>query len=572
MQRTTSLLFIAIIGLALSLTPATDAASKKQNFEQVSREILESLQSFYPVHATEMGIHSYDHRFADYSSNSVRDFLKKLTSFEQELYKFRGVSLSPDQTIDYQLLKSNVDISILDLKRIAWHQKSPQLYVDEIVNGIYFLLLSQHAPMNEKVVTIEARMKAVPPFLATAIKNLKNPPPIYIEAAVESLESAMQFYQEVAGELMREFPERADNILKLSTQAREAMNDFMIALGDMKTGPSNSFAIGKENFDYKLAHEYFLDFNSDSLLALGLNLLQDAQEAYDEYEEFVESYHQTGSDSVFVPAVFTKQDILNYYNWEVNQVRIYIEKNEILSVPENIGEIEVVQTPHFLRSMVAGIAYQPAGPFDEVQKGLFYVRPIPDDFDRLQLEGRYRYVHRRGFKGSVVHEAYPGHHLQMQIAGMNPDPVRKWQTNLLMIEGWALYSEQMMYEAGLFGDEDPAQWLAILGGIRFRAARIVADVKLHTGQFSYQECVDWMNDVLKIDTESGKEYIRKQVRKYTLAPTMPMTYLIGKREIERLRDAVAAKMGDEFDLGQFHDDLLAPGSIPPALLWGTMGL
>ncbi|MDF1545484.1 MAG: DUF885 domain-containing protein [bacterium] len=572
MRRTFSTIAILLACLAILAGSDTEAAKSKQGFEQLAAEILESLQSFYSVHSTEMGIHHYDHRFTDYSSKSVKAFLKKLTSFEQKLYKYKGASLGLDQKIDYQLLKSNVDIAILDLKRIQWHKKSPQLYVDEVVNGLYFLMLSQHAPLNEKVVTVIDRMKAVPPFLSTAQENLKSPPSIYVEAAIESLESGMKFYQEVAGELMQKFPERADNILKYSTAAREAMNDFVLFLSELPKDSDSPFAIGKDNFDYKLLHEYALDFDSDSLLTIGTNLLEEASQAYSEYEAYVESQHQNGSDSVYIPNVFTKDDILNYYNWEVNQIQVFIEQNNIVTIPDDIAPVKVIETPPFLLSMVAGIAYQPAGPFDSGQTGYFYVRPIPDDLDRRQLEGRYRYVHRRGFKGSAVHESYPGHHLQMQLAGQNADPVRKWQTNLLMIEGWALYCEQMMYEAGLFGEEDPAQWLGILGGIRFRAARIVADVKLHTGQFSYQECVDWMIDVLEIDSESGKSYIRKQVRKYTLMPTMPMTYLTGKREIMRLREAAEQKLGDSFDLGEFHDELLSHGSISPALLWEPMGL
>jgi uncharacterized protein (DUF885 family) len=222
--------------------------------------------------------------------------------------------------------------------------------------------------------------------------------------------------------------------------------------------------------------------------------------------------------------------------------------------------------------MIAGIAYRSAGPFDQNQQGVFYVRPVPEDLDPIQLAGRYRYVHRRGFKGSVVHEAYPGHHLQMQIAGRHPSAVRKWQSNRLMVEGWALYSEEMMYRAGLYGDEDPAMWLAILGGIRYRAARIVADVKLHTGEFSFRECVDWIVETLDAETESDKNYHRKMVRKYTLTPTVWMSYLMGKADIERLRDDVKARDGANFNESAFYNLLLKQGSIPPALIRDALGL
>jgi len=564
-----TLLIAVIIAVA---TAGNLGAAKKQSFEKLSGQILETLQSFYPVRSTLMGIHAYDHRFTDYSSKAVKNMVKSLNSFEKKLYKYKGSTLSSHNLVNYKLLKSNVDIALLDLKKIAWHKKSPRLYADEAIDGIYSLVISQHAPMDEKVVSIVSRMKAIPALFTTARKNIKNPPPVYIRAATSTLEEAIAFYREVAGELMSRFPERADNILKVSTLARESMSDFVTYLSEIKPGVETSFAIGKENFNYKLSNEYFLPFDSDSLLAIGETLLNKAVDDYHTYEEYVETSHQNGSDSVFIPANFSRQDILDYYDWETDQIKIFLRNNKIVSIPENIAPVEVVETPSYLRSMISGIAYQPAGPFDSLQTGYFYVRPVPKDLDRRQLEGRYRYVNRRGFKGSAVHEAFPGHHLQMQIAGAHADPVRKWQGNNMLIEGWALYCEEMMYHSGLFGKEDPAQWLGVLGGIRFRAARIVADVKLHTGQFTYDECVAWMNEVLEIKTESGRDYINREVTKYTLRPTYQMSYLMGKREVMNLREAMENRDGASFSLLDFHDALLAEGSIPPTFMWKIWGL
>jgi uncharacterized protein (DUF885 family) len=382
----------------------------------------------------------------------------------------------------------------------------------------------------------------------------------------------MSFYHEVAGDLSQRFPDRADEIQKVVTRAREAMNDFATYLTEINKGPETSFAIGKGNFDYMLSNGYYLPFDSDSMLTIGLTLLEQAQKDYRDYQNYVDSAHQNGNDSVFVPANIAASDILDYYNWETNQVRVFLEQNDIVSIPDDIAPVTVMETPPFLRSVIGGIAYQPAGPFDTVQHGLFYARPIPKDLDRVQLEGRFRYIHRRGFRGSVVHEAFPGHHLQMQTAGQHTDPWRKWVQNNMMIEGWALYCEEMTYRQGLFGEENPAQWLGVLRGIRFRAARIVADVKLHTGQFTYQECVDWMCKELDATTESKRRYIEIQVRKYAYSPSIPMSYLMGKREITAMRRAAESRDGDSFSLKTFHDNLLREGCVPPALMWEVMGL
>ncbi|MEE8578068.1 MAG: DUF885 domain-containing protein, partial [candidate division Zixibacteria bacterium] len=347
----------------------------------------------------------------------------------------------------------------------------------------------------------------------------------------------------------------------------EALNDFEIYLTDLPRSEEGSFAIGRENFDYMLKHQYFMDISSDSLLIIGQKLLAETQAAYTEYEAYVEEQHQNGADSVYVPASFDRSDILSYYGWEVEQVKGFLTSEEIVTVPDDIGAVEIIETPAFLRSMFSGIAYQQAAPFDSARVGIFYVRPVPDDLGRIQLEARYRYVHRRGFRGSVVHEAFPGHHLQMQIAGQNDDLIRRSHQNNMFIEGWALYCEEMTYHRGLYGQEDPAQWLAVLDGILFRAARVVADVKLHTGQFTYSECVDWMIDQLNIESESGRNYIRTEVRRYTMTPTYQMSYLMGKQEIMKLRQALEAREGDDFSEMDFHDALLAEGAIPPVLFW-----
>ncbi len=572
MRRVILFIFISVAALSF-VTRDTVAAPKKptrsqsQTFATLADEILKALQSFYPVKATEMGIHTYDHRFADYSTRSVKGMISRLKQFESRLGKLKNIGFEPEDMVNYKLIKSNVDVALLELEKIAWYKKSPLLYAEETVNGLYYLALSSHDSPAGKLPAILGRMRQVEPLLATARAEIQTPPKVFVDAAKTTLETGAEFYRSVASDLMQLFPARADSILSIATAAREAMHSFIEYLDSIPVGDEKSFAIGKENFNYLLANEHFFAFSADSLEKLGESLLEEASKAYGSFEATVEKNHQPGQDSVFVPSTFTRSDILDYYQWEVDQVRKYLEMNHVLTVPDDIGPVRVVETPPMLRTLISSIAYQPAGPFDQQQVGYFYVRPLPDSMDQAQLDARYRFVHRRGFKGSVVHEAFPGHHLQMQLAGRNSNPIRKWQRNNLMIEGWALYSEEMMYKFGLFGTENPAQWLAILGGIRFRAARIVADVKLHTGQWSFDECVDWMIRTLNLNTESEEEFVRKEVLRYTSTPTVQMSYLMGKREIERLRDLMQFREGYNFSEQVFYDKLLSAGSIPPSLVW-----
>jgi uncharacterized protein (DUF885 family) len=570
-QRFLTCLILTVTFFALACSVAW-AKPKAVTFDDVCGLALDEIEQFYPVASSGMGLRLHDRRFADYSSSTVATAVKRMTNLRAQLNAIPESGMTAFQKLNRKLVVSNLEVALVDLRDIQWHKRSPQLYVDEAVNGIYYLLLNSRIPPIERLVSVLSRFRAVPGLFSTAKKNLRSAPKLLTDLAIENLESGSSFFQDASVDLIRQFPDRSNEISRVSMNARDAMTDFVAFLRKLPAAPDSSLGIGKTLYDYKLRHEYFLPYGSDSLLKLGEAALAEADITYREYREHMDTRYQRGLDSVYIPEKFSRQDVLNYYDWEVSQVRTYLELNDIVTVPDDIADVACVQTPVFLRGMVAGIAYQSPGAFDTLGTGLFYVRPIPDSLDRIQLDARYRYVHRRGFRGSVVHEAYPGHHLQMEIAKRASDRVRQWQTNTLMIEGWALYCEQMMYEEGLFGDEDPAQWLAILGGIRFRAARIIADVKLHTGQFTYDSAVAWMISSLEAQTDLEKDYLRKEVRNIAVYPTIRMCYLTGKEEIMALREAMETRDGENFSLRTFHDNLLANGSIPPTLLWDVLGL
>jgi hypothetical protein len=552
---TTALILILMAPLAVLGSKLED------NFKELSNEILDNFQSFYPVLSTGRGIHKYDYRFTDYSSKSIRNEISKLKKFETRLYKYNKSNISHASRVNLKLLKSNVDIALQDLSKIKWHQKNPYMYVDDAVNGIYLILSSEYAPLEVRVQNIIARMKAVPDLFKQASENIKNPPPIYVNMARDMLSTGIDFYKTIQSDLSGKFPALASEIGTAANRAIESMQAFDQFLATVPQGEPGSFSIGKQDFDYKLEHEYFLGYDSDSLLKIGEALFAKAKKAQEDYQVYLDSL-DTMEDSVYVIDCITKNDVLGYYGWEIGQTKDFLKERNIVTIPDNIGRCEVVETPPFLRNVISSIAYQPPGVFSPDQTGHFYVRPIPDNMDVGERQAKYKYIQRRGFKGSVVHEAYPGHHLQFEMAARVTDSVRKWQENSCFYEGWALYCEEMMYNNGFYGD-NPRPYNRILGGILFRAARIIVDVKLHTGQMSLDEAVAWMAEAL--DSDTG--WIRIEVNRYSLYPTIQMSYLIGKLEILRLRDAWMKKEGDTFSLKEFHDRLLSVGTIPPKLLW-----
>jgi len=536
-----------------------------KNFEKLASEILDNLQKFYPVRASEKGIANYDYLVTNYSRKSVRSEVAKLKKFETRLYKYKNSKLTQENKISRQLLKSNLDLALYDLSRIKWHTKNPYLYINEAVNSVYFLLLSQQTSPGEQAQNILARMKTIPDLFVQARGNLKSPPPVYIELAREMIITGLDFFNSVRIDLSKQFPELANEINNAADRIILSLNEYDNFLANISPGAEDSYAIGKSDFDYKLKHEYFIDFDSDSLLKIGQTLFEEADSAYKAYDLWLVANEP--EDSVFVPGSIKKQDVLDYYNWEVDQVKQFLKSEDILTIPEDIGECKIVETPEVFRSVIGGIAYQMPGAFNSDQTGYFYVSPIPDNLNDEDRDYYYRRMYQHRFKGSVVHEAFTGHHVQSQFAGRNNSDLRKWQENNCLIEGWALYSEEMMYQNGLYGNDKQA-YLRILGGIRFRAARIILDVKLHTGQISREEAVNWL-----VEIWGGYEkFARSEINRYTLSPTYQMSYLIGKIEVLELLDDYKKKMGDSFSLKDFHDRLLAEGSIQFSLIRKAWGL
>jgi uncharacterized protein (DUF885 family) len=382
--------------------------------------------------------------------------------------------------------------------------------------------------------------------------------PIFIETASEALDEGIKLIDDVCLELTTKFPNRAAEIKTAKDKAEMALRDFNLYCRDLQQSAKGSYSIGKKNLEFLLSDVHLLDTDSDSLLALGNNLYAQTDSEMTALEKRLppaDTMPRYGIPSL------SKDDVLSYYRWEIAQMRDYVIQSGYATIPDNFGQCIPMEIPTFMRGIIRGIAYEPPAPLDSFQNGFFYVRPLPDTFTEKQKADYLSYIYRRSFRGSIVHEGYPGHHLQLLLANRNQSKIRKIQQDNVLVEGWALYCEEMTYRQGLYGD-DLRQWDGVLGGIQFRAVRIIVDIGLQTGRFTPQTALDFMNEKL------GKNdyYYTAEIRRYCAYPTQALSYLTGKTMILRMRDKAKSIEGDKFDLKHFHDRLLSEGSISPVLI------
>ena len=549
----------------LVLCSAAYAATPAERLDSLGRAAYAAMWQFHPVDATRSGFHDHDRELGNYTSVRAAALTARLKSFLVMLDRLDTTQLSLDGRIDRELLAGNIKMELFWLERRKLLERSPYFYAAECVNGVYYLLLFDFAPLPERAQSVAARLEAIPKFIRTARQNVKNPPQLNAGAAIEQLTSGSDFLRQSAGDLGAEVPELKGRLAVAADSAITAMLAWRAELQAQLPRLGPDFALGKRDYDYLLANDKFLPFGSDSLLRFGERIFawsDSAMKAQNAAKaQFEQRYPPKPPVDEPAPRGFKKQDYFAYQAAEVESMRAWVDRSNTATVPDYVGRLAVTEVPSFLRSVIPGPAMEPPAPLDSVQTGYLYVTPLPETLDSASRHDLYNQTRNRGWRGGVVHEGFPGHYLQLSIANHNPSFIRKMQSNTPLIEGWALYCEQMVNEQRLYPDNGfpDLNWL---GGVWFRAARVIVDVKLQTGRMNYDDAVRFMTEKCWPDTE----YFRKEVARYCLSPGQPMSYAVGKYQLLALRDEYRQKMGERFTLRDFHDRVLAEGSIPVPLI------
>ena len=555
-----SRLLVIILALATIAVPTAfiQAQGQEPLSSSVAAALVDSLAhnyyeakfAFYPAYATSKGVRSYDSTLSTYDPRLVSKFLRTTSRNYRELTSFAEDSLDIQAWIDLKSLLADMSTQMLLLDSLGMWHKSPILYVDACIDGLYYIAIRD--PQFWSDPGFGARLAAVPQVFANARKNLDAPMELHCEVAAASARAFLPFLEDLR-DPSGEASKRIDQAL--ISGAYEAFGQFAAFLDSLAASPSADpeFALGYDNFTKWLSAQHMVDDSPEEIVAYAERILRDSKAALQNLGEAP----PTPAVNEEAAAKITDQDILGAYRAETDSAIAYLARREIVTLPAD-APVEVVKSPSFLKVLVPGYAYEPPGPFDKRQVGLLYV-PLPDT---LTPEARTRYeraIESRGLRGIVVHELYPGHHLQLVDANRNPSFIRRLQEDNFTAEGWALYCEGLMAEEG-YTVESGAR--GALRGLIFRAARAVVDVKLQLGEFTLGQATDYLVE----QTGSTPEFLAKEVRRYAVDPTQPMSYLRGRKAILEIREQLRGIQGKEFSLKRFHDTLLSCGTVPPYLL------
>jgi len=535
-----------------------------REFEELSEEILQWRWEVSPLEATFEGYHKHDDKFDRFEAGWRQQLLRKAKDYLKRLNDFKDESLSADNRVDRTILAKSFEVEIKREEEFEDLKRRPFLYPEAALYGIYILMLREFAPLEERMASVVGRLKEVERVLKEGKENLlrgDDIPEIWTKTALEITQGGLQFFSGFVPLVAARVPSLKEEILSANGKAADAFREYAVFLEkELLSKSKGDFALGRERFDFLLSEHDMLPYNAEEILEIGQRVTKETQSQMKKIAGEIDP-KRTWTEIVdeLKKVHPTAEELLDFYKAEMERAKRFVLEKDLASIPE--GEmLSIVETPPFERPTIPYAAYVEPAPFEERQEGFFWVTPVdknaPPEKQKEQLQGHNKY----GVALTALHEAYPGHHLQLLHSNRARSKVRRKFATSVFAEGWALYCEELMYEQGFY--TSPEVRLLQLKGQLWRACRVVIDVMLHTGRMSFDEAVDILVDVAKVERTNAVT----EVKRYTQTPTQPMSYIIGKQEIMRLRDDYKKMMGDKFQLKEFHDKLLSYGTIPVSLV------
>jgi hypothetical protein len=529
--------------------------------DELCQSYLDLKYHFDPAAASQAGLVTHDGRLGRFDVATVRAHVAALRSVAGAVEELDVEDLQ--QEVDRTALLGELRSTIFRLEHERPHERNPIFWVNHLFQGLYAVLARNATDAGPRAPSALERLRAIPDFLDAARETLDEPPSVFVESALGMLGGGGQLIAQLAVAMSAETPELADELRTAGGLALESLKRFGTALRDEiePAADPHAFAIGEEQFARRLHFEHAVVSGAPELWRYGLHLQEETTAQLTAlaaglgsrpWRELVDELRNDAPDT---------SELLDVYRAELDRARAFVAERDLVAIPDT--PLDVVATPPFLASLVPFAAYEPPAIYLGAQRGRFYVT-VPDPSLPAEAAAQQRRGHgRHGIPAMVAHEAYPGHHLQLVTAQELSSEVRRHLWTPIMVEGWALYCEQLLDEAGYY--RTPEQRLFQLVNLLWRAIRVVLDVGLHTRGMTPAEAVDYMVEHLPIERRSAEA----EVRRYCAWPTYQLCYAVGRRELLQLREDWQEATGPDFDPRRFHDTLLSYGGLPVSLArWG----
>lgn len=564
-----------------------------QTFHHLTDEYFDTWFKFNPTAGTADGFHQYDQQLENYSATAEAEQIAFLHASEKKLAGIDPSALDEADAADLQILLSNIKSQLLSLETIRNWQKNPDNYSSGIANSTFVIMERNYAPANTRLRAVIARERKMPQVLLEARQNLKNPPRIFTEIALEQIEGNISFFQHDVPSAFADADDasvRAD-FAKSNAVVIAALQQYAVWLkSDLLPRSNGDYKLGADVFSKKLLYDEMVDIPLDHLLEVAYADMHKNQAEFARIASEVNPSKTPQEVLAELASIHPAPDqLLDAFHDQFHQLISFIRANHIVTIPSEV-QPTLEETPPFERATTQA-SMDPPGPYETRSTKAYFNVTLPEKDWTPQRVAEHMAAFNVGtITSTAVHEAYPGHYIQFLYIPQVPSKIRKLTGANTNIEGWAHYCEQMMLDEGYAGGEytraagsnqgdaaakanaTPEQLrqarLIRLGQLQdalLRNARFVVSIKLHTGQFTFDQAVDFF---VKEGYQSHAIGLMETKR-----GTSDATYLyynLGKLQILKLREDLKQKEGASFSLQQFHDDFLRQGPVPIKIIRRAM--
>jgi uncharacterized protein (DUF885 family) len=536
----------------------------QETFSTEAKRFIDEMMEDSPPNATFIGDHRFDDRLSDLTPAAIADQRKRLGGWLDKFTSTDTAGWSVDARIDLRVVIQLIRANIRVFDRLRLFNRDPSIAANECLNGVYYLIFRDFAPLGQRLRSALSRLREIRRVLGEgrALIEAELVPPVWARVAEQTARQGIGLFASLLPSIAAGVPELQAEISVASSAAAGELTRYADWIRDQVAPKAKgSFAVGKALFNEMLRGDHMVGYDADELLKTGRELCRDSERQLQALAHSIDP----GKTPLQILEESKKNhpkadELLDVYRKWMGEARRFVIEKDIATIPA--GEsIRVDPTPAFMRPLISYAAYMMPGFLEPSQPGVFIVTPVDEGADPEAAEKKLRGHPYADIPVTAIHEAYPGHHLQLVVANSLTSLPRKMSSFLspLFIEGWAFYCEELMEKLGFIAE--PIQKLRRLQGQLWRACRIIIDVSLHTGVMGVEEAVRFL--VERAALEEGNA--RVEVDRYTQSPTQPQCYLMGKLEILKIVEEYRRRFPDS-SLKKMHDDILRCGSLPPSLM------
>jgi uncharacterized protein (DUF885 family) len=533
-------------------------------FDKLTEDFLYGSLALSPVSATATGYHLHkgvplDELVDDYSVGGLDQQRNFYNDFQLRAAALDVTRLDKEQRVDLDIMKNNVESAILELNTLQSYRHNPTVYVELVGNALYTPYMLNYAPVEKRFGHIIKRLERIPALFDQAKANLTDAPEVWNRVAREENDGNIELIDKT---LRGASPDSLKGAYGLAAEkALASVRDFNSFLKDKLSAKTSDWRLGKEKYARKFALVLNAGRTPEDLLAAAEADLKTvraemaklaAPKTVEQALDDIARQHAT-PDTYIAKAKET-----------LAQATAFVKEKDLLTLPSR-SNLDVIETPEFMRGIYGVGGFNPAPPL-EPQLGAFYwITPIPKNWPPARAESKLREYNNYGLQELTIHEAMPGHYVQLEYANdVQPVSRRLLRTilsNTPYVEGWAVYTQQMMSDAGYL-DGNKALWLTFYKQILRVLANTILDIRLQTMAMTDEEALDLMMKA----TYQEKEEATAKLQRAQLSSCQLPTYFVGWKGWLDVREHYKQLKGSSYTLKEFNERALKESGVPlPAL-------